>query len=260
MATKKVLIATGRPLSESRQNTEVLDLNNEDAVCHNLPPFPEEIRSATGSVIQGQPLVCGGYDKDWNAKEDCWTLEKSRTSWRRLTTMTSKRTTAASVPVNNTYLWILGGYDGDGPTKSTEYVDLEGNSKTGPDMPLPISSHAIVALENSTYFLIGGRTDDDQHSEKTYYFSEETQQWSQGPNLKQGRAIHTAGLIIDEVTAERYTIVAGGIGDGWSTLDSTEILYPGATEWQQGKHSNNLKGDVDFDAMAVVPKPRAIAQ
>ena len=77
-------------------------------------------------------------------------------------------------------------------------------------MPEPLSGHAIVALNESTYMLIGGSSDDDDDSDKTYYFSEKTQQWTQGPNLNHGRHGHTAGLIIDEVTAQTYVVVAGG--------------------------------------------------
>ena len=236
-------MATGYPRSTSTQITEVLETKNKDANCQNLPDFPEEISSATGSTIQGQPLVCGGSD-DNDVREDCWTLEKSKSSWRRLNGMKSKRRRACSVPVNDSHLWVFGGSDGDRRLQSTEFVDLEGNSKAGPEMPEPISSHAIVALKDATYLLIGGTTDN-----KTYYFSEKTQNWTPGPSLKIRRHAHTAGIIIDDVTAAKYIVVAGGwdlrLERSPSRLDSTEILkYPGSTEWQHGKHSNNLIFDI----------------
>ena len=138
------------------------------------------------------------------------------------------------MPINDaTKLWILGGSDNSrnsGRLESTVYVDLEGNTQIGPDMPQALTSHAVVAVDNSTYLLIGGCTEDDCSSEKTYYFSDETQKWSPGPDLKEGRSLHTAGLITDLVTEERYIVVTGGYD-----LDSTEILYPGATRWERGK-------------------------
>ena len=156
--------------------------------------------------------------------------------------MKSKRYLAASVPVNDSHMWVLGGHDGDRRLQSTEFVDLEGNNMAGPDMPGPISNHAIVAFGDSTYLLIGGRTNDGggpQSSDKTYFFFEKTQNWAPGPSLITGRYGHTAGFITDDITAEKYIVVIGG--KGGSELDSTEVLkYHESTEWQQGKHSNNL--------------------
>ena len=73
---------------------------------------------------------------------------------------------------------------------------------------------------------------------KTFYYSENNQEWITGPELKEGRRQHAAGLGTDTTTSEHYIAVTGGIGNSLyylGYLDSVEILFSGDTEWQTGK-------------------------
>ena len=154
--TAKVLVATGTSQlsQELRQNTEVLDLKNENATCPKLAPFPLSVADATGSLLKNQPIICGGRNYgsntdfpifpnyDYVVRDECWHLKNSSNSWSLLSRMTTRRIYHTSVPVNDTYLWVLGGVDdGYGNIRSTEYVDLNGNTQPGPELPLPISRH-----------------------------------------------------------------------------------------------------------------------
>ena len=69
---------------------------------------------------------------------------------------------------------------------------------------------------------------------RTFYYSENNQEWITGPELKEGRRQHAAGLGTDTTTSEHYIAVTGGIGNS-GYLDSVEILYMGDIEWQVGK-------------------------
>ena len=98
-------------------------------------------------------------------------------------------------------------------------------------MPLALSGHAIVALNSGVFILIGGRLDYGVLSSATYFY-EEKKGWRPGPNLKNARYFHTAGVLTDRVSTKQYIVAVGG----WGADSSVEYLeYPGSNEWMQGK-------------------------
>ena len=100
----------------------------------------------------------------------------------------------------------------------------------------------MVALNPSTFMLIGGYDGDDRLS-KTFYYQESHQDWSPGPEMDQARRKHAAGLGTDTETSEQYIVVAGGSGI-YGSLDSVEILYSSGTKWQAGRqHFSMIKGN-----------------
>ena len=202
---------------------------NPTITCQNMAPFAKEVYGATGALVDGKPLICGGHVNGANALSDeCYMITKSSTSY--VSKMKSKREHAASVLVNINKLWVLGGWDGS-RLSSTEYIQIGIGSSTGPQLPLAVSSHAMVALNTSTFILIGGY--DGSYLSKTFYFQESNQDWIPGPEMDTPRYWHAAGVGIDTATSQHYIAVTGGYGSGY--LDSVEILYSGETEWQTGK-------------------------
>ena len=197
-----------------------------------MAPFAKYTFAATGALVDGKPLICGGDD----AKNDeCYMITKSSTSF--ISKMNTKRAYAASVVLNNNILWVLGGSDGlFSHLSSTEYIQIGIGSSTGPELPLAWHArHAMVALNQSTVMLIGGYSSTLQSSlSKTFYYQESNQDWIPGPEMDQARYEHAAGLGIDTATSEQYIAVTGG-NDGFGVLDSVGILYSGETEWQTGK-------------------------
>ena len=79
--------------------------------------------------------------------------------------------------------------------------------------------------------VIGGLSSNGNPA-STFFYDRNEGEWINGPSLMQGRGLHAAGIVTDEVTGEHFVAVTGGIGSG-SYLDSTEILQDG--EWVQGK-------------------------
>ena len=99
-------------------------------------------------------------------------------------------------------------------------------------MPIPVDSHALVAINKTCSLLIGGRTTGLATIPKVFYFDHEGKNWSQGPDLIQARRSHAAGLVTDEITYDEFVIVTGGEYNG-IFLDSTEILID--NQWNPGK-------------------------
>ena len=79
--------------------------------------------------------------------------------------MSIERRLAASVPINDTYLWITGGsyvshvlhdmYEFN-YLSSTEFLNIEGTTKQGPTLPIELSWHAMINIKNDFTMIVGG--------------------------------------------------------------------------------------------------------
>ena len=231
--TAKILVVTGEQVAyyeDIKNSSEVLDLINEDISCRNLAPYAMETWGAIGGLVDGQPMICGGRaSKIYH--EECYTITKTKTTF--VTKMTTHRRYAASgVVMNNTKLWVLGGYDGSTWARTTEYVQFGVGSSLGPDLPHPNTYHAFVTVNESYFILIGG-WDGSKRLSNTFYYDNEDQTWIPGPDLNKARNSHAAGVGFDNaITNEHYIAVTGGWNG--SPMNSVEILYTGYKDWKLG--------------------------
>ena len=137
------------------------------------------------------------------------------------------------VVLNDNTLWVTGGEDQwNRYLKSTEIVTKDGKTSRGPDLPLAVMGHAIVALDSGgAFILIGGHRSTNS---KTYLYEKKKgwSIWGPGPTLKFGRWFPTAGLLTDRITTKQYIVAVGGM----FALESVEYLeYPGSNVWKEGK-------------------------
>jgi hypothetical protein len=130
-------------------------------------------------------------------------------------------------------MWMTGGFYG---LNSSILISNDGSSGSGPNLPHGLSNHAIVSINETLSLLIGGEDKELIVMDTTYYFSHETEKWTEGPHLNQPRMAHTAGLITDKVTKETFLIVVGGRKTHQydSELNTTEIMMNGA--WVSGEN------------------------
>ena len=75
--------------------------------------------------------------------------------------MLIERRLAASVPINDTYLWITGGshiLQGGKVNylSSSEFLNIEGTAKRGPTLPIELSWHAMINIKNDFTMIVGG--------------------------------------------------------------------------------------------------------
>ena len=70
-------------------------------MCKNLAPYAIKVWSATGGLVDGKPLICGGRQGS-SYYDDCYTVTDIST---KVSNMKNKRAYAASVVVNSTKLW-----------------------------------------------------------------------------------------------------------------------------------------------------------
>ena len=96
--------------------------------CSNLQNYPIAIWAATGAIVSGHPIICGGRSGRSYAHSQCYHHNKDTNSWTFLTNMSTKRWLSASVPVNGKLL-VLGGWDEDYNSLATsEYVSPDGDA------------------------------------------------------------------------------------------------------------------------------------
>ena len=228
------MITTGSNFDGFQRDSKMLDLSIKGGSnCKDWAELPKDVDSATGGVIKDVVVICGGgitAGSFSEAFDECYSLNGKAATL--ITHMSTKRLYAASLVIDKTKLWITGGYNTDtGTLGSSEYITLEG-SKPGPELPIAIDLHALVAIDNTLSLLIGGRTTGGVTTPTTHYFDHQGHNWIQGPDLMQGRRGHAAGIVTDEVTTEKIVIVTGG-EINVIKLDSTEMLIN--QQWNQGK-------------------------
>ena len=153
--------------------------------------------------------------------------------------MSKKRALAASLITTEKNLWVTGGldYDTNTPFSSTEYILKNGESVKGPELPLALVGHAVIAINSTFSMFTGGETPVGGSINYTYYYDHYNQVWFDGPELKIARYLHGAGVVTDLITKERLVVVTGGSSDRDYHLQSTEILFDG--EWVKGNKCLN---------------------
>jgi hypothetical protein len=232
-------VTTGFNSDGFQKTSEIADLTVKgDNKCNIWPDFLFSVFRATGGLIEDTVIVCGGYDDSYAYVDGCYSLTYEKAT--NITHMSVARGYAASIVLNDKTLWVTGGYNYGGSLASTEYVNMTG-TMPGPDLPMALNEHAMVAINNTCSMVIGG--DSGNTSASTFYYDHNEGEWATGPSLMQARRSHAAGIVTDEVTDENFVAVTGGEkfvaireGSNYEDLDSTEILQDG--NWVQGNINN----------------------
>ena len=205
-------------------------------MCNNWPDFPIDVRGATGGLIGDTVIICGGSSgASGSSVDECYSLTSEKATI--VAHMSVGRRYAASIVLHDNSLWVTGGIDGGGEDlASTEYVTVTG-TMLGPDLPIALYFHAIVAINRTCTMVIGGRSDGSYAS--TFFYNRNEGEWITGPSLIQGRRFHAAGMVTNEESDEHFVAVTGGLSTGdIGSLYSTEILQDG--EWVQGKINDTI--------------------
>ena len=227
------MVTTGYNVDTSVQTTsEMVDLTVKGGnMCGNWPNIPIGVWKATGGLIGNTVVICGGRDGSYNQVDECYSLTSEKVKF--VFHMSVSRENAASIVLKDNTLWVTGGYGGMNGNylASTEMVTITGIIP-GPDLPMALISHAMVAINNTCTMVIGGsHTGYFNDYSATFFYVHNEGEWINGPSLMQGRYDHAVGIVTDKVTNENFVAVTGGYGGEY--WDSTEILQGG--KWVQGR-------------------------
>ena len=229
-----LLVSSGYGTNGYTKNTEVLNLDSKDAQTPTYKNHSIGIAGATGGFIAGQFITCGGYTYGDPIKE-CYKIGTTNTSLHG--TMKKKRQYAASIVLADK-LWILGGSDENNILlNSTEYIFHDGRQEDGPGLPIAISRHTAIQINDTQFMILGGLISKIDYTEKTWIYS--NGHWIDGPSLTKTISRHSVGKIRDSVTHKDYIVVTAGIhtyGNKKSTfLKDTKFLEVDGTAWEAGK-------------------------
>ena len=168
-------MATGTPNLASMV-TEVIDLSDNPVTCKGLGDFPLKLSCGSGGLLNGSlPIVCGG--KYVNLDKDCFILGTNE----KIASLKGPRANSAAVTMFDK-LWITGGYDDYNYLNSTEILDVTVSPASvvqGPELPMPMSSHCIAKLNDSTVFFMAER--------KTFFYDLSANVWTSGPDMAHER-------------------------------------------------------------------------
>ena len=82
---------------ENGLHSEVIDLQFEDRECDNLAFSVQPVQGAAGGVVDGKPMICGGFSESPNAgvSNKCFILGKNKPI-----TMKQERSYPASISIS----------------------------------------------------------------------------------------------------------------------------------------------------------------
>ena len=224
----------GKFLVVSWHGYEIVDLLNPSTNYSLLAKNFPKVSGATGGLLQKSPIICGGWHRydGWCLdllSKNCGVIGKPEMEMK----MIEKRNAAASVVLNQTNIWIIGGMNRFSPLSSTEFIKIGQPSIKGPDLPFTICNHSMIQYDEKSIYIIGG----DQNNSSFGYGSSNTWianptngfQITRGPCLNEKRKGH--GCAKMTINGRTILVVAGG----YKPMDSVEILDPSTNnKWIPG--------------------------
>ena len=214
--------------SVATDTCEVVSLESSATTCKNLPDFPAAVFAAIGGTgFKENPIICGGIP----ASNGCYSLENNE--WVSSDSMNSVRFYGAADQLQDGKLLVTGGV-GLEVLNSAEILTENGWESNIPSLAVTIYDHCLVTINSTTVMVIGG-IQNHQISGKTFYFNFGDDGWTEGPELKNKRRLHSCGRIRrDKDSQEMSLIVASGYDSRYNLISSVEVLDEGSNQWRSG--------------------------
>ena len=192
----KLLVGLGQSEANKYLNGfEILDLENPNAKCRTIAPYPLDISGAAADLgLEGQPIICGGKN-DAGIKQQCFTLGSG---WEPKPGMISPLVDAQIAswpqPGNAFHLVLTGGYNGERVNQmavltSKEWMLLPAS------LPEAVSAHCMVMMNSTSLIVIGGWTNSLKKTKDTFIFHSWNHKWTKGSPLNLGRSSHSCARI-----------------------------------------------------------------
>ena len=221
-----VLVAAG---SDQGGICEVVDILS-NRKCKTLSNLPHKYYIGAGDIVDGSPLICGGYDRDSKAtSHGCYAHDRSTDKWNHVANMKTARVLHTAVSLGDT-LWVVGGQNTEYTVdlSSTEYVYMDGRVTQGPNLPYTAKEHCMTKLHDGRVMILGG-----YFSKKVVIFDPKTNTFTNGPTLLYERYESSCTLFYSPMHGNRPVVLAvGGYFIGSSEL--LDYTQNDAT-WVQGQ-------------------------
>ena len=219
----KILVVGGRPY------LEIIDLINPKLKSDIIFYKNGSRFSSTGAILQNNLLIFGGNENNKDTKNV--SVIGMPNGWSN--NMMIPRSMMSSVVLNESKIWITGGFINNDGLKSTEIFSLDQPPIPGPDLPFKVYDHSMVLVNPSTIYLIGG-CQNKQTSNRTWIIDPTNNfQIKVGPSLNIARYWHSCSKM--RIKGRIFLVVAGGHNNG-NNLDSVELLDTTCPDngWKKG--------------------------
>ena len=150
-----LLFVTG---DKQESESEVVDIQENSSYCRSLPDYPLQAQYASGGILNGQPLICGGMvglEENNNAINECYVYNATSLSWALIANMNHKRYGASGVTLDNKGFLIMGGSGQANANSTYEYILSDGSVEVGPITPyIGLEWHCLVRLDDGKVIII----------------------------------------------------------------------------------------------------------
>ena len=214
------MILNGYPPDISK-TIELVDLTSKISCILNGTYPNDLVFLGVGGVVNDTILICKGLGDDGN---DCNAFQNNEFIASK--SLNVPRYGAGSIETQNG-LWITGGNDNTKIIQSTEFLTFN-SASIGPDIPQPMAYHCMTRISDSIIALVGGY--DVDYLNTLYFYNEDSNTWTQGPNMKYKRAQH--GCTTFTNFGKKYLLAGGGYDDAY--LDTVEVFDLETLTWNAG--------------------------
>ena len=247
------------------KGTEIINLQRTDNTCSKLRGYQIPVTSASGGLLNGKPVICGGQSAYKDTLNACYILENVHVvgllstwlerKWLSFVSMEKPRSGHSSVVINDKdgeRLWIIGGLSdraGHVTKKGiTEYVFPNKTVSFGPILKkdaLDMTwTNCMLALDNGSVIILG-------HGFPVIFNPEDKSFKKLSKKLDDPREKSACAMFNSEKHEKRPVIaVIGGLGGVEVTTPSnvsssrvdfkTYFLdYTITHEWETGKGGKN---------------------
>ena len=234
----------GRSKEKENRPLEIIDLINTKSKPFIVVEKNSRRRDrAIGGILQNQPVICGGGFLPNYSDNKISVIGMPNQHCFEM--MIPSREDMSGVVLNETKIWITGGFINNDGLKSTEIFSLDQPPILGPDLPFKVYDHSMVLVNPSTIYLIGG-CQNEQTSNNTWIVDPTNNfQIKVGPSLNIGRTSFSCSKM--KIEGRIFLVVAGGVRDsltpptimgdpGDEYLDSVELLDTSCPDqgWKMG--------------------------
>ena len=234
--------------SAAISSCEIVDILGTTS-CPNVPEYPLSIWAASGGLVSGTPLICGGefYDYEFRNRhmsDDCYIYNVSTNTWKFLAKMSLPRSASASIALNQS-LWVTGGTTQYNRTlgltshnNSSEIIYLDGSVIPGPELPSNRDDHCMVTLHDNRVMILGSNEKWNEMDEKNVIiYDPHINSFTTAPSLLYNRNGAACALIISPLHGNRPVVLAAG---GLNTNTAEILDYTFANEWEPSRLSQNF--------------------
>ena len=143
---------------KQKRESEVVDIRKNSSYCRSLPDYPLQAQYASGGILNGQPLICGGMvglEENNNSINECYVYNATSLTWSLFASMNHRRYGASGVSLDNKRFLIMGGSSQTNVNSTSEYIWSDGSVEVGPITPfIGLQWHCLVRLDGGKVIII----------------------------------------------------------------------------------------------------------